>query len=236
MRNALKLARRCFFVAEANRILAEKQLGCDFDNAEVVRNPLVIQIDGPFSWPSVAVEEQLRMACVARLSAEKGQDILLEALTTERWRQRNWRLNLYGNGPTQSVLERLVARFQLGHRVHFAGHAAVEHVWREDHLLVMASRCEGMPLAIVEAMACGRPVVATNVGGISELVQEGVTGFLAVAPVAECVNVALERMWSHRARLKEFGHRAAASAREFIPDDPVKIFAEKLLAVADLPG
>jgi glycosyltransferase involved in cell wall biosynthesis len=235
-REALALARRCFFVSEGNRILSEKQLGHDYSNAEIVRNPLVIEIDSPLPWPSEPIGQELRMACVARLSSEKGQDILLEALANSCWTKRDWRLTLYGNGYTRDVLERLVERLKLRDRVSFAGHVAVENIWRENHILVMPSRCEGMPLTIVEAMFCGRPVIATKVGGIPEVVRDGVTGFLAAAAAVECFGEALERMWGQRDSLKEFGNRAAASIREFMPNDPVGIFAKKILALARLPS
>jgi glycosyltransferase involved in cell wall biosynthesis len=232
-RKALQSARRCFFVSEANRILAEKQIGHHFDNAEVVRNPLVIETDSQILWPP-GLSENLRMACVGRLSGEKGQDILLEALAHPRWMKRSWRLTFYGNGSTRDVLERLTDRLKLRDRVAFAGHVAVENIWRENHVLVMPSRCEGMPLTIVEAMVCGRPVVATNVGGISELVQDGITGFLAVAAAVECFDEALERMWMQREKLQELGKTAAVSARAFLPDDPVGLFADKILGLARL--
>ena len=231
-RKALPLARRCFFVSEGNRILSEKQLGHEYNNAEIVRNPLVIETNSPLPWPSDLIDHELRMACVARLSSEKGQDILLEALSNPCWTKRHWKLTFYGNGNTQDVLERLVRRFNLQDRVSFAGHVAVEKIWRENHILVMPSRCEGMPLTIVEAMFCGRPVVATNVGGISEVIRDGHTGFLAAAAAVECFGEALERMWVRRDRLEELGKLAAATVREFLPDDPVGIFAGKLLNLA----
>jgi glycosyltransferase involved in cell wall biosynthesis len=91
-----------------------------------------------------------------------------------------------------------------------------------------------MPLTVIEAMLCGRPVVTTNVGGNSEVIRDGVTGFLAEAAVAECFGRALERMWAQRDRLDEIGKLAAADIREFIPDDPVGIFAEKIQSLANL--
>ncbi|MBU6461140.1 MAG: glycosyltransferase [Bradyrhizobium sp.] len=227
-RKALPLARRCFFVCQANRILAERQLGCDLDNAEVVRNPLTIEIDSPIPWPLDPADQELRMACVGRFSPEKGHDILFDALANSNWKERNWRLTLYGKGRTRDVMERLVVRLKLQDRVSFAGHVAVDKIWRENHVLVMPSRFEGMPLTVVEAMFAGRPVVATNVGGISELVREGVTGFLAEAPVAVSFGRTLEQMWEQRDRLQGMGKLAAAVIREFMPKDPVGIFAEKL--------
>jgi glycosyltransferase involved in cell wall biosynthesis len=235
LRKMLPLARRCFFVAEANRILAEKQIGHAFGNAEVVRNPIVVDIKSPIPWPPDAADQELRMACVGRLSGEKGQDILFDVLAKPGWMERNWRLTLYGDGPIRDVLERLVKRLKLQDRVFFAGHVAVEKIWSENHILVMPSRHEGLPLTIVEAMFCGRPVVATDVGGNSEVIKDGVTGFVAEAAVAECFGRALDRMWDERGKLQEMGKLAAVSIREFMPDDPIGIFAEKLLCLASAP-
>jgi glycosyltransferase involved in cell wall biosynthesis len=235
-RDALTLAQRCFFVSENNRILAEKQLGHDFNNAEVVRNPLVIKADLPLPWPADPINDELRMACVARLSGEKGQDILLEALASPRWIGRQWRLTFYGVGPTQDVLERLVKRVKLEGRVFFAGHIAVEDIWRENHILVMPSRLEGGPMTTVEAMFCGRPVVATKVGLNPEVIKDGSTGFLADYPAVECLSEALERMWMQREKLQDIGIMASMSIREFMPDDAVRIFADKLIGLARLPS
>jgi glycosyltransferase involved in cell wall biosynthesis len=235
LRNMLPLARRLFFVSETNRILAEKQFGYAFDNAEIIRNPIAVAIDAPVPWPSSAIEHGLNMACVGRLHAGiKGQDILLEALANTRWIGRNWRLTLYGNGPNRDLLERLAKRLELQNRVSFAGYVAVEKIWPENHVLVMPSRSECLPLAIVEAMFCGRPVVATNVGGVAEVVEDGRTGFLAEAAVVKSFDETLEQMWLQRDRLQEIGKLAAASIREFLGDDPVRIFAEKLKRLANL--
>jgi glycosyltransferase involved in cell wall biosynthesis len=234
IRKVLPLARRYFFVSEANRTLAEKQLGYAFDNAEIIRNPLTFEIDAPIPWPSDINGLELRMACVGRLSAEKGQDVLFEALASPRWMERHWYLTLYGNGPTRDLLERLVIRLNLQDRVSFAGHVAVEQIWRENHVLVMPSRYEGGPMTTIEAMFCGRPVVATNVGSNPEVIEEGLTGFLAPAAVVECLSSALERMWMKRDGLQEMGKLAEKRIRKFVPDNPVEIFAEKLKSL--VPG
>src|SRR5262249_29589135 len=104
LREVLPLARRCFFVSRANLTLAEKQVGYSFENAEVVWNPLVIEIDAPKAWPFDSADQTLRMASVARLSPEKGQDVLIEALANPRWANRPWHLTFYGNGPYRDLL------------------------------------------------------------------------------------------------------------------------------------
>jgi glycosyltransferase involved in cell wall biosynthesis len=234
-RKALPLALRCFFVSEANRELEEKQLGYEFENAEIVRNPVNIELDAPLPWPMIAANQELRIACVGRLiPPQKGQDILLEALANRRWAERNWRLTVYGEGPHRNGLERLIRKLNLSGRIDMPGQVAVEQIWRENHVLVIPSRFEGLPLTIVEAMLCGRPVIATNVGGNSEMIEDAVTGFLAETASVESLDKALERLWIDRDRLQQMGKVAAANIREFMPVDPVGTFAEKLIQLAAL--
>jgi glycosyltransferase involved in cell wall biosynthesis len=234
-RQVLPAALRCFFVSKANLQLAGKQIGCELPNAEVVRNPFNVEVNFSPPWPSLSDDSELRLACVGRLDpGSKGQDILLEALASPRWMNRRWRLTLYGNGRMKNVIERLVQRFDLGERVILAGYVSrVEDIWAESHALVMPSRMEGLPLAMVEAMLCGRPVVATDVAGHSEIIEDGVTGFLADAPTVTSVAKALERLWERRYDLAVMGKAAAASIRNCVPADPAKDFAEKIKALLE---
>ena len=170
-RRALPKARRCYFVSNANRVLAERQLGSPLGNAEVIRNPFNVELEAPIPWPSPGPESMVRMACVARLApSQKGQDILIDSLAQPRWRARNWRLTLCGAGPNRECLERLIQGADLSERIILEGHLPVDRIWRENHILIQPSRFEGLPLTIVEAMLCGRPVVATDVGGNSEVI------------------------------------------------------------------
>ena len=92
----------------------------------------------------------------------------------------------------------------------------------------MPSRYEGLPLAMVEAMLCARPVVATDVAGHSEIVEEGITGFLADAPMVASIAAVLEKLWSHRHNLKQMGEAGAKRIRAHVPADPAKVFSQKL--------
>jgi glycosyltransferase involved in cell wall biosynthesis len=226
-RKTLGLAQKCFFVSKANQRLTEKQIGCELTNAEVVWNPVNVDFGAFPTWPSLAPRGELRLACVARLEPpSKGQDLLLEALAGPLWAARAWRLTLYGEGPMRDSLERLALRLGLSNRVIFAGHvSAVEQIWASNHVLVMPSRFEGLPLALIEAMLCGRPVVATDVAGHSEVIEDGVTGFLADAPTAGSMANALERFWARQANAKEMGAAAAKRIRQLVPPDPVRLFS-----------
>jgi glycosyltransferase involved in cell wall biosynthesis len=226
---ALAAALRCYFVSDANRRIAEKQIGCEFRNAELVRNPFNVDFNASPPWPPLGRDGELRFACVGRLDAPgKGQDILFEVLTGPAWATRSWRLHLYGDGENRGGLERWAQRLGLADRVVFEGHVAnVEKIWSLNHVLVMPSRIEGLPLALVEAMLCGRPAVATDVAG-AELIEDGVTGFLAEAPTVGCMGNALERFWARREEAREIGATAAERIRRLVPPDPVRIFADKI--------
>jgi glycosyltransferase involved in cell wall biosynthesis len=234
-RKYMPQARRCYFVSNENRRLFENQIGCELPNSEIVQNPFnVTKGASPPPWPVLNDSGELRIACVGRLHPpSKGQDILLEALAGPIWRDRNWRLTLYGEGPMRNSIAWMVRRFGLENRVEFAGFVTpVEKIWATDHVLAMPSRYEGLPLAIVEAMLCGRAVLATDVAGHSEIVEDGISGFLADAPTAPSLNRALEKLWARRTELEAIGKVAAKSIRERFPADPARIFAEKIKAIA----
>ncbi|MCA1815486.1 MAG: glycosyltransferase family 4 protein [Acidobacteria bacterium] len=220
-------AARCFFVSEHNRRLTEDQLGAPLANAAVVRNPYLVPPDEQLPWLG-GEEATLRLACVARLYLlDKGQDILLRVLAREKWKGRALHVSFYGRGVNRDGLVGLAAR--LGVRnVSFEGQTAdVRAVWATHHALVLASRAEGLPLSLVEAMMCARPAVVTKVGGCAEVVEDGVTGFLA-DPSEDSLDAALEAAWSRRAELREMGRLAAGRIRRLVPADPAADFADAL--------
>jgi len=219
---------RCFFVSEHNRRLTEEQNGMTLTNAEVVRNPYLVTADGPLPWPGREME-CLRLACVARLYLlDKGQDILLRVLAGEKWKGRKLHVSFYGSGVNGEALADLAARLGL-RSVSFEGQTEdVLGIWKNHHALVLPSRAEGMPLALVEAMMCGRPCVVTKVGGNAEVIEDGITGFLA-APDEDSIDAALEEAWARRRELREMGERAALRIRELVPANPAEDFADTLL-------
>jgi glycosyltransferase involved in cell wall biosynthesis len=222
-------ARRCYFVAERNRAVVERVLGLRLAKAAIVRNPFKAPHHDPSPYP--APEGGLALACVARLDHAKGHDLLLEVLAQGKWRSRPLRVDCFGNGSLAESLLAQARALELG-SVRFRGFISdVRAIWAEHHALVLASRAEGLPLAIVEAMLCERPCIATDVGGIAELVTDGVTGFIAPKPSVADLDAALERAWARRADLQAMGRAAGEHAREMIPADPGADFARELLSL-----
>ncbi|HEV3001358.1 MAG TPA: glycosyltransferase family 4 protein [Solirubrobacteraceae bacterium] len=211
-------ARRCVFVSEHNRRLTEQQVGMSMRGAVVLPNPLLVARDGPLPWPG---GDGVRLACVARLfAAEKGQDVLLNVLAQERWRARPVTAGLFGEGVNREALVALARRLDLP-AVRVEGQVPrIEDVWRGHHALVLPSRAEGLPLSVLEAMACGRVPVVAAVGGVPEVVEDGATGFVAPAPTVELFGDALERAWQARAEWPRIGARAARRVAELAGEEP----------------
>lgn len=196
-----------FFVSKRNWAVAERQLvskiknGCHIDNPYNLIKPGII----PFNFTDI-----LSFACVARLECDfKGQDLLLEALSAPEWKERKWQLNFYGAGRDEEYLNNLISFYNLTDRVYLFGHVNnIEEIWEKNHLLVLASIAEGTPLALIEAMLCGRSAVVTDVGDNARLIQEGESGFVAEAPVVKAISRALNRAWESKSNLGTLGLNA----------------------------
>jgi glycosyltransferase involved in cell wall biosynthesis len=221
-----------YFVSQANLDLSRRQFGTRLMHGKVVRNPFNVPYNAQPSWPKDTSRE-LRLACVGRLDViSKGQDVLLEVLALPHWRERKVRVSLIGEGPHERCLRRMAEQLGLT-SIEFPGPTKdIEAVWAEHHALALPSRFEGMPLVVVEAMLCGRPCIATDVGGNRELIRDGENGFLAKASTVPLLDEALNRAWENRDRLKEMGCSAAKDVRRWVSQDPGEDFARELAAVA----
>jgi glycosyltransferase involved in cell wall biosynthesis len=119
---------------------------------------------------------------VGRLSVEKGPDLFLRTALSVRAQCPEAEFVLVGEGPMLKSLQTFADRFGLADVAHFAGtQNDMPRVFNELDVVVSSSHSEAMPLAVMEAMASGLPVVACKVGGIADLVAHGVTGWLVDA-------------------------------------------------------
>ncbi len=133
---------------------------------------------------------------LGRLHPEKGPDLLIEALDLLRREEpEGWRVVFVGDGGQRSELESRVNRLGLRDRVFLAGGRRRVGPWLEAcDALILPSREEGMPVAALEAMMCGRAVIATQVGGSPEVVLDGETGITVPAEDAAALARALVRL------------------------------------------
>jgi colanic acid/amylovoran biosynthesis glycosyltransferase len=148
-----------------------------------------------YDMAPVPVPDTPRFVCVGRLSAEKGQMLLLEAVARLAAKNIPIELELVGDGPLRSELEKLIEKYRLCARVHITGWISNKEVRDEivrARALVLPSFSEGLPVVIMEAMALRRPVLTTFIAGIPELVRPGENGWLFPAGSLDDLTDALE--------------------------------------------
>ena len=208
-----KSMEQVIFVSKHNMELAERQSALKFNKATVIMNQSKVFMNEPMEWPHDAI---IQLACVARLETSwKGQDVLLSILASDIWRERNWHLNLYGEGQDRVYIDRLIQFYGIEHRVTIHGYVKdVRTIWEKCHIKVMASRGEGTPLSVIEAMMCGRPSVVTDVGGNREIVEEGKSGWIAESATSYSFANALERAWNSIDQWKDMGYFAHGQAKK----------------------
>lgn len=121
---------------------------------------------------------------VGRLAGVKGAPLVLQALAALAPLHPKLRLVMVGDGPERSSLESLASSLGIEHLVEFAGYQSQEGVadyFAKSTVFLLPSFAEGLPVVLMEALASRVPVIATNIAGIAELVEDGVNGYL-VAP------------------------------------------------------
>lgn len=160
----------------------------------------------------------LLVGFVGRLAWEKGPDQFIR-MAQYVHKQRLAKLAssphfvLVGDGPMKGELVEMIREMELEEVVHLAGlHIDTWAVYPALDVVVQTSRVEGMPLALLEAMACGRPVIAMGVGGVLELLEVDVTGFLAAGGDWEGVGNALLPLLDDPARRQTMGQAARRRA------------------------
>jgi glycosyltransferase involved in cell wall biosynthesis len=164
------------------------------------------------------IPEKPQIICVGRLSPEKGHILLLEAAGMLKKRGVEFELVLGGDGGMRAELESRIADLGLKESVRITGWLTSAEV-REQIVasrgLILPSFSEGLPVVIMEAMALQRPVIATFVGGIPELVLPGVTGWLVPPGSAEALADAMQQMvTTPREELGCMGHESGKRVLE----------------------
>ncbi len=187
-----------------------KSLGVSQNNISVLRNGVDLTLFKP-SEDRESLRKSLDLnkktiLSVGNLIPLKGHHLVIEALLD----LPGYELLIAGAGPEEFRLKQLVARYSLDDRVIFLGsmnQADLQKYYSASDVLVLASESEGWANVLLESMACGTPVVATNVGGAAEIVQTETAGVLVDTRNAESIRVGIEKMiknYPNRAEVRQY--------------------------------
>ena len=167
---------------------------------------------------SLAPSHAMRLVCIGRLSADKAPLTLIPAVAQLLAEGLRFGLVLVGDGELRPELERTIADHGLQGQVRITGWLDSAGVRREllaARALVLPSFAEGLPMVIMEAMAVGRPVVASRIAGIPELVRDGVDGWLFAPGSPEALTNALrDALYAGSAQLGQMGRSGLERVRE----------------------
>jgi glycosyltransferase involved in cell wall biosynthesis len=154
-----------------------------------------------------------RVVCIARLFPSKGQDVLIRALALLKDKHPQLQAELIGDGPARDSYVQLARELGLTDRCAFAGslrHDEVLKRMRAATLTVLPSRSDNCPLVTIESLAVGTPVIASRVGGIPEVVRDGVDGFLVPPDDPQTLAAKLSLVLANADLLRELRANARA--------------------------
>jgi len=182
------------------------------------------------------LEQQLvfNLVMIARFSSPKDQIFLIYAIEELLKERLNIQLNLVGDGPNFSLAKEIVEKLQINQCVKFLGaRTDIEDILSKNDIFLLISNWEGFPISIIEAMRQGLPVVASNVGGVSESVIDGKTGFLIPRGNKEALKEKIKELYEKRNLCYEFGQNGRKRYLENFTSDKmvekiIKIYEEIL--------
>lgn len=206
------------------------------DRIRVIPNPVHFMPTGSERPSNVAVRGGTIVA-MGRLVKQKGFDILLEAFRLCSDHHPQWSLHILGEGEERKTLEAMAETLKLQGRVKFIGLVKDPSlVLRDADMFVMSSRFEGFPLALIEAMACGLPVISTDCPtGPSEIIRNGVDGILVPAEDAYALSAAMECLLADPEKRRRLATEAVNIVDRFGAEKVMMLWDQLRMQVVGIP-
>lgn len=201
-------------------------------SVSIIPNPVNILPYNEIILP-VRGEDKPAIVAMGRFEEQKGFDLLLQAFARVHCVYPGWTLTILGDGPLRPELEALCEASGLTGSVSLPGNVKNPHTYLINaDMFVLSSRFEGFPNAILDAMACGLPVIATDCrSGPREIIRDGVDGILVQPDDVDALAATMERLISSEAERAELGARAV-EVRERFGMDAIMGQWEKILEKA----
>ena len=215
-------------IGDAGRIFSVIKSTCNLEIPRnyVLFNPVTIQLPGRQTPFTSSAEDKLKFIVLAELDVKrKAQDLLIKALAAEKWKTRNYTLNIYGNGKDKQILEKLINETGLSSKVFLKGFTKdVKEVLANSHVLLQLTHIDAMPISVTEALAMSRAIIASDVGDMPLWINEGVNGWIAEKVCIEEIDRVLENAWQQRNKLEEMGRESYKIFKQKYPENPVEYF------------
>ena len=217
-----KLAKVHITISDFNKNYLESKL--NINSQKIKRIYCGIDADR-FSYKSIYDRENIILN-VGRLEKVKGQEYLIKACHILKNKGLNFKCLIVGEGKERSTLEKLIYELSLNDICFLEGSRAHEGVisyYKRSKLFVLSSISEGLPTVLKESLACGIPIVATNVRGIPEIIIDGKTGYLADSQSEQDIADKILLLWNDREAQERFSRNGRKLVEEkFVLSNQVK--------------
>lgn len=191
-------------------------------NVIIVPNPVEMQIK------SIPQNQQstIQLLFLGKICKEKGIFDLINYLENDEWFQKGFiELTIAGNGEIDKLQHILVEK-KITEKIKYIGwirNQQKENVIRACDIFILPSYFEGVPISILECMSAGKPIIATNVGGIPSLVKNNYNGWLFQPGEFSMLKPIFNEIFSHKNYLKQYGENAWKTAQHYNPDEIISI-------------
>lgn len=219
-------------IAVSNAVMKHAlKLGASHKKIKVIPNGVDLK---EFGLREFKKTESKKIIFVGRLFPNKGIQYLVEAAPIILARHPDVEFIIIGKGPMETELKKLIGRLNVEHAFRFLGIVpSVPEIMRECDIFVRPSLTEGMPLTILEAMACGLPIIASKIPGTSEVVKDGETGILIkpgdVKQLSDAVIKLIEdENYAKRIRVRAYEFIRNHYSWDRIAEEYLKIYNEVL--------
>ncbi len=222
-----RLAKKHVTISEYNKNYIVDRL--DVDERDIA----IVHCGIDFSKIPAQVQPRSRnlIVCIARLHEEKGMDVLINACRCLKDQKIDFECLIAGEGPAREVLEKQIKQQELKQAIRLLGnqtHDEVFELLKQAKIMVLASRSEGIPVSLMEAMAFRLPVIATRICGIPELVEDGQSGFLVPPNNVEVLAGRMKELLENEMLQKTFAENGYRKVHEGFD---LKKETDKLLAI-----
>ncbi len=206
---------RLIAVSEAVKKYYHQKVGIPSEKIIYIPNAVEVEkysrtVDVKYLYNEFDLKEQdFILACIGRLTHQKGQAYLLEALHFLRVKYPNLRVLFVGDGEDREKLESMVKQLEIMDLVRFVGYRNdINQILKFSHSLILPSLFEGLPLCVLEAMAAAKPIIATNIGGVDELLVDNESGIIVEPQDPGALTKAIEKLMLLPDQGQQMGLRA----------------------------